>query len=155
MTKALVADAASWWKPGRGRLGPLAPLLGTWHAAGDSPRGPYECTRTFTRILGGAFLQLDVEWRIGGGTYVEQALFGPDAERGLRFWSFTSDGKHSTGTSAGSEDLPAPAVVFEAVMPAGRARTAYWPSGPDAMTFVVEAAVRGTWARFTEHHYTR
>ena len=33
------------WKKCRGKLGVLAPLLGTWRAEADSPRGRFTCTR--------------------------------------------------------------------------------------------------------------
>ena len=31
---------AKLWKKGRGKLGPLAPLLGSWIAESDTPMGP-------------------------------------------------------------------------------------------------------------------
>ena len=40
------------WKKGRGKLGPLAPLIGSWTAEADSERGPLRCERTYALILG-------------------------------------------------------------------------------------------------------
>ena len=45
----------------------------------------------------------------------------------LHFWSFTSDGKNSNGTIADVTDIHPEAIGFEAQMPAGLARMAYWP----------------------------
>ncbi len=46
-------------KEGRGKLGPLAPLLGSWEAAADPPMGQVRCTRVFTPVLGGKYIALD------------------------------------------------------------------------------------------------
>ena len=56
---------AKLWKKGRGKLGGFDPLLGTWQAASDSPRGPMRCRRVFQSILSGKFLQLCARWEIG------------------------------------------------------------------------------------------
>ncbi len=47
------------WKSGRGALGPLQPLLGSWIAHADSPMGPVACTRTFARFGGKYASDLD------------------------------------------------------------------------------------------------
>jgi hypothetical protein len=114
------------WKKGRGKLGPLAPLIGTWRAEADSPVGSITCTRTFTSILGGKYIQLDAEWLLPQGSYRERALIGVNAGGSVGFWSFTSDGKQSAGTLADVTDIHPEAVGFEAQMPAGLARMAYW-----------------------------
>jgi len=51
-------------------------------------------------------------------------------------------------------DLHPEAVGFEAHMPAGFARMAYWPAG-DGFIWVVESKNAKGWRRFVEHHYHR
>jgi hypothetical protein len=141
------------WTPGRGKLGPLAPPLGAWVAEGDSDAGPYRCERQFDRVLGGKWIRLHATWTVPGRTYEESALFGVDSDGRVRFWSFTSDGKHSVGELSVAEDLPQPCVAFEADMPAGRARFAYWPGEGTTVQFVVESRTKRGWNRFVEHTY--
>jgi len=143
------------WKRGRGKLGALDPLLGAWVASTDTPMGRVHCTRTFARALGGAFVLLDAEWSIPGKAYLEHAIFGVGDAGVLGFWSFTSDGKRSTGTVADVSDVHPSAIGFEAQMPAGLARMIYWPSGDDGFMWAVESKSRKGWNRFTEHHYHR
>ena len=140
------------WKKGRGKLGVLAPLLGTWKAQAESPMGKMQCTRSFTPILNGAYVQLTAHWQFGRGSYMEQAIFGIAAGK-LSFWSFTSDGKRSEGVIADVSDLHPQAIGFEAQMPAGLARMAYWPHEEGGMQWVVEAKNKKGWKRFTSHHY--
>jgi hypothetical protein len=149
----MIATAA--WKRGRGTLGALDPLLGTWTATADSPLGRVRCTRSFTRILGGRYVQLQAKWQMAGGDYEELAVYGPGARGQLVFWSFTSDGKRSEGRQADVSDLHPQAVGFEAEMPAGKARTAYWPDDAGCVCWVVEARTKKGWKRFTEHLYRR
>lgn len=145
------------WKKGRGKLGPLSPLHGAWMAEGESPRGPMRCFRELAPVLGGHYLQLDVRWEFGapgdGKAYVERALIGAGADGKVHFWSFTSDGKRSEGELADVTDLHPEAVGFEAVMPAGRARMAYWPAVGGGFHWVVESKTKAGWSRFVEHHY--
>ncbi len=145
----------STWKPGRGKLGALAPLIGDWEAETETPMGLVKCTRSFTPVLGNAYVQLIARWNFKEGVYEEQAFFGIDDTRRLSFWSFTSDGKHSHGTLAEVSDIHPKAVGFEAEMPAGLARMVYWPSQTGGMTWAVEAKTKKGWKRFTEHHYQR
>lgn len=140
------------WKKGRGKLGILAPLLGTWKAQSESPMGKVQCTRSFVPILNGAYVQLTADWQFGRGHYLEQAIFGI-AEGKLTFWSFTSDGKRSQGVIADVRDIHPQALGFEAMMPAGLARTAYWPEEEGGFHWVVEAKTKKGWKRFTAHHY--
>ena len=140
------------WKKGRGKLGALAPLLGTWEAKADSPMGPLICTRAFTTVLGGKYIQLKATWRFAKGSYEEVALFGVD-EGVLRFWSYTSDGKRSTGVLTPAADIHRAAICFEAQVPAGVARQAYWPNEQGGMSWAVESRNKKGWHRFTEHHY--
>lgn len=141
------------WKPGRGKLGVLAPLLGTWRARADSPQGPVTCTRTFVKVLDGTFIQLTAHWKIKSKHYDEIALFGIDADGTLSFWSFTSDGKHSRGQRARANDIPPQAIAFEADVPAGRARMAYFPDDTQGFHWIVEAKTKKGWKRFLDHHY--
>ena len=143
------------WKKGRGRLGALSPLLGTWKATADSPMGRVACTRAFIPIPGGTRVQLTVQWKYARGTYEELAIYGVGDDGAVRFWSFTSDGKRSEGTLADVSDLHPQAIGFEAHMPFGLARMAYWPDDAGGMGWAVEAKGKSGWKRFTEHHYTR
>lgn len=140
------------WKKGRGKLGPMAPLLGTWSATAESPMGEVNCTRTFTEVLGGKYIRLDCEWRFGRTVYREEAYFG--AKDGvLTFWSFTNDGKNSSGVLTNAPDIHKAAVCFEADMDAGRARQVYWPNGEGGFNWAVESLNKKGWKRFVQHHY--
>jgi hypothetical protein len=145
------------WKKGRGKLGPFLPLHGNWIAHAESPLGPLSCHRQIQPILGGNWLQLDARWEIGaagaGRPYAERALIGVAADGVVAFWSFTSDGKRSQGVLADVGDLHPEAVGFEAQMPAGHARMAYWPASDGGFHFVVESKTRKGWRRFVTHHY--
>jgi hypothetical protein len=143
------------WKKGRGRLGVLDPLLGTWRAEADSPTGLVACTRTFTRVLGGRYVELRADWRFASSAYEEACLMGVASDKLVRFWSFTSDGKHSTGVIADVTDLHPAAIGFEAQMDAGLARQAYWPDADAAAGFhwVVESRTKKGWNRFVHHRY--
>ena len=152
------------WKKGRGKLGFLTPLLGSWTAEADSAMGRVRCRRSFTEVLNGSCIRVDVRWEFLGGagagqwagkTYEELAMMGVGDDRNVWFWSFTSDGKRSQGFQSDVTELHAEAVGFEADMPAGRARFAYWPDGPDGFVWVVESRGKKGWKRFTEHRYRR
>lgn len=140
------------WKKGRGKLGALDPLIGSWQAETDSPLGRIRCTRTFSRILNGHRILLEARWQIGDKVYEEHAIYGVDDSGGLAFWSFTSDGKRSQGALTDATDVHAEAIAFEAEMPAGTARMVYWPEDQGAMSWVVESKTRKGWNRFTHHH---
>lgn len=148
---------AKLWKKGRGKLGPFLPLLGTWVAKAESPMGPVRCDRSFESILGGNFLQLTAIWQFGpnpkGGGYRELAVIGAGDDGTVGFWSFTSDGKRSQGKVADVTDLHPEAVGFEAQMPAGLARMAYWPDEDGGFHWVVESKTKKGWNRFVDHHY--
>ncbi len=81
------------------------------------------------------------------------ALIGAGDEGKVCFWSFTSDGKRSQGTIADVTDLHAEAVGFEAQMPAGFARMAYWPDEEGGFFWVVESKTKKGWKRFVKHQY--
>ncbi len=148
---------AKIWKKGRGKLGPFDPLLGDWTAESESPMGPVRCTRQFERILGGNYLLLTAKWYFGGstGAYEELAVIGTGDKKEVSFWSFTSDGKCSSGTLADVTDLHPEAVGFEAEMPAGRARMAYWPDEDGGYYWVVESKTKKGWNRFVRHQYRK
>lgn len=149
------AQKPTSWKPGRGLLGPLDPLLGDWSASADSPRGPVRCRRTFSRALNGAYVLLDAVWELPGKEYLEHAVYGVGDSGRLAFWSFTSDGKHSLGTLTDAKDVHVSALAFRAQMPAGLARMIYWPAEDGGIMWAVESRSKKGWNRFTEHHYHR
>src|ERR1700722_18094121 len=66
------------WKKGRGRLGLLDPLLGSWIATGDSHIGQFECVRTFTRALENSCVILDAHWTLLNKNYQEHAIIRPN-----------------------------------------------------------------------------
>ncbi|XZF15570.1 hypothetical protein ACTHGU_05495 [Chitinophagaceae bacterium MMS25-I14] len=140
------------WKKGRGKLGALAPLLGSWTAVAASPMGQLKCTRTFEPILGGNYIQLTAIWDFTKSVYEEHAIIGI-RDGVLSFWSFTSDGKNSQGTLADGTDIHPEAICFEAQMPAGLARMIYWPNEEGGFNWAVESKNKKGWNRFTQHHY--
>ncbi|MCC7030009.1 MAG: hypothetical protein IT257_06870 [Chitinophagaceae bacterium] len=140
------------WKKGRGKLGVLSPLLGTYVAVSESPVGAVKCTRTFTEILAGKYIELKAIWEIGAAKFEEMAIFGA-FEGELSFWSFTSDGKKSSGKISEAADVHPEAICFEATMPAGIARMIYWPSENGAFCWAVESKVKNGWNRFVMHTY--
>jgi hypothetical protein len=142
------------WKKGAGKMGTLAPLMGTWNADAMTPLGKVRCTRTFAPALGGKYVQLTAVWEFGKGKYEEIAMYGV-RDGALSFWSFTSDGKRSEGTIADGSDVHSQAIAFEAEMPAGRARMIYWPHEERGFCWAVESKTKKGWRRFTEHHYTQ
>ena len=140
------------WKRGPGTLGLLRPLLGTWVAKADSPMGPLTCTRTFRSVLGGKYVELDAAWKFRDNTYEERAIYGADG-RSITFWSFTSDGKRSTGELADGKDVHPEAICFVANFGDRTARMIYWPGDDGDIRWAVEAKTVKGWKRFTDHHY--
>lgn len=143
------------WKKGRGKLGVLDPLIGTWSAESETPLGPVKCTRTIEYFHREKWIVLDAEWDFGGKFYKEHAIYGVDTNGEVSFWSFTSDGKRSQGTLSKALDIHSEAVCFEAQMPAGLARFVYWPETEDTMNWVVESKTKKGWNRFTQHLYSK
>ena len=141
------------WKKGRGKLGPLSPLLGKWLADAESPMGPISCSREYKLVLGGTRIQLECRWQAKSFTYDELAIFGPDTEGKLIFNSFTSDGKSSNGYISDGTDVHPEAICFEAQMPAGIARQVFWPDEEGGFHWAVESKTKKGWKRFTSHHY--
>jgi len=149
----LATSKATLWKKGRGKLGVLDPLIGSWQAEADTPMGRVRCTRKFSRILHGKRILLEARWHLPAGVYEEHAVYGPDASGALAFWSFTSDGKQSQGSLTDASDIHPEAVAFEAEMPAGVARMVYWPDGESGVFWVVESKTKKGWNRFALHRY--
>jgi hypothetical protein len=141
------------WKKGRGKLGLFQPLTGVWQAQAESDMGPVKCRREFKKILDGKYLQLSANWEYPNGSYEEIALIGVNKEKEICFWSFTSDGKQSDGKLADVTDIHPQAIGFEAEMPAGLGRMAYWPDEDEGFHWVVEASLKKGWKRFVQHHY--
>lgn len=142
------------WKKGRGKLGAVQPLLGSWVAELDSPMGKLRCSRTFQSVLGGQYIQMDVTWDFEKFSYEEHAILGLK-DGVLSFWSFTSDGKSSQGKLGDGTDVHPEAVCFEAQMPAGFARMVYWPNEDGSFNWAVESKTKKGWNRFTEHRYAK
>jgi hypothetical protein len=140
------------WKKGRGKLGIFEPLLGKWEASAASPMGNVKCTREFSKILGGNYIQLNARWEFGEKAYEEIALFGVENSE-LYFKSFTSDGKNSEGKLSDASDIHTDAFCFVAEMPAGTARMVYWPDTEEGFHWAVESKNKRGWNRFTKHHY--
>lgn len=147
-----MAKQKNIWKKGRGKLGALAPLIGSWIAETDSPMGKLKCTRVFEPVLGGNYIQLTAKWDFGKQVYHEHAIIGM-ANDTLSFWSFTNDGKNSQGKLADGTDIHPEAICFEAQMPAGIARMIYWPETETSFNWAVESKTKKGWKRFTVHHY--
>jgi hypothetical protein len=148
---------ATAWKKGRGRMGPMAPLIGRWKATAETPMGPVACVRDYQKF-GDLYVRLEAEWFFKSKeaetkSYRELCMFGPDTDGVLAFWSYTSDGKKSSGRLADAKDGPPNAVCFEAQMAAGLARQLFWSDGGDGMRWVVEAKTKKGWSRLAEHHY--
>ena len=141
------------WNKGRGRLGLFDPLLGTWQTELQGGQAPLKCKREFKKVLAGKYIQLTANWEIGNGSYDEHALIGVNPEKEVCFWSFTSDGKQSTGKLVDVTDVHPEAFGFEAQMPAGTARMIYWPDENDGFYWAVESKTKKGWNRFVKHHY--
>jgi hypothetical protein len=162
------------WKKGRGRLGFLDPLLGRWRAKTVSENGPVECERLFEPVLKENYVRLTAHWKVGPApkskpagkgearnevragssyTYDEVALIGGD--KPVKFWSFTSDGKHTEGVAADASDLHPEAIGFEAMVMGRQARQVYFPAENGDVIWVVEGKAKKGWSRFVEHRYRR
>ena len=147
-----MAKQKTIWKKGRGKLGLLSPLIGSWIAEAETPMGKVKCTRTFEPILRGNYIQLTAIWDLSRSLYTEHAVIGI-RDGILTSWSFTSDGKNSQGKLADGTDVHPEAICFEAEMPAGLARMIYWPNPESGFNWAVEAKTKKGWNRFTIHHY--
>jgi len=81
------------WKRGRGELGLLQPLLGDWKTTAKSPMGTVKCTRIFSKVIDGNYIQLIAKWEFTRKAHEEITLFGIENNE-MFFRSFTSDGKN-------------------------------------------------------------
>lgn len=152
----MTEEKVTRWQKGKGKMGALEPLLGSWYAETETSMGLVGCTRTFTRILSGRGVRLEAIWRLPDRTtYEEEAIFVPRSGGQIGFWSFTSDGKRSEGSEVDASEVHPDAVAFEAEMPAGRARMVYWPGEDGGLQWAVESKNKKGWKRFTHHRYRR
>lgn len=142
------------WKKGRGKLGIFSPLIGEWVTNSESKNSEKpECHRSFQYALQNKFIKLDVTWHLKNKVYKDLTLIGINESKEICFWSFTSDGKNSTGKLADVSDIHAEAIGFEAEMAAGLARQAYWPSEEGGFYWVVESKTKKGWNRFVKQHF--
>jgi hypothetical protein len=142
------------WKKGRGKLGLFDPLIGKWICNKDSKdRMNPECIRTFGYGIGNSYIIEDIVWNLGSKNYEDHTIIGLDDSKLIAFWSFTSDGKNSTGKFADVSDIHQQAIGFEATMPAGIARQAFWPDDDEGFWWAVESKTKKGWNRFVEQHF--
>ncbi|MBK7597497.1 MAG: hypothetical protein IPJ07_02830 [Acidobacteria bacterium] len=123
----IMAKTTKRWKKGRGKLGVLDPLIGTWKAEAATPMGPMTCTRSFTRVLNSAYIQLTADWAFGKKSYQELAIIGVNPEGIITFWSFTSDGKTQRAKSQMSPIFIRKRLVLKRKCLQARLE---WPTGP-------------------------
>jgi hypothetical protein len=143
------------WKKGRGKLGLFAPLMGEWIAnEGSQDAKQPECHRSFTPALDKQYIKLEVVWHLEKKNYTDWTMIGLNDKKEICFWSFTSDGKNSSGKLADVSDIHPDAIGFEAEMPAGLARQAYWPSEEEGFYWAVESKTKKGWNRFVKQHFT-
>uniref|UniRef100_UPI004047CD60 hypothetical protein n=1 Tax=Roseivirga sp. TaxID=1964215 RepID=UPI004047CD60 len=143
------------WKKGRGKLGIFDPLIGKWICnKGSKNRMQPECIREFQYQKGNAFIIQEVTWNLGDKSYDDHTIIGLNTEKIISFWSFTSDGKNAYGNLCDVSDIHPLAIGFEAEMPGGTARQAFWPDDTSGFHWVVESKTKKGWNRFVEQHYT-
>ena len=142
------------WKKSRGKLGIFEPLLGDWITNKESrDYSKPKCTRKLKKTLDNKYIELKVYWYLENKIYEDMTLIGLNSSKEICFWSFTSDGKNSMGKLADVSDIHPEAIGFEAEMPAGVARQAYWPSQEGGFYWVVESKTKKGWNRFVKQHY--
>jgi hypothetical protein len=144
------------WDKGQGKLAILDPLIGIWQADAATPDGrpgKVHCERSFKKALNNSYMELTAMWHMDDTIYEERAFFGCDAAGKIHFWSFTSDGKQSTGELTDATDIHPEAIGFIAQMPAGIARYVYWPDETEGFHWAVESQTKDGWDRFVDHHY--
>ncbi len=142
------------WKKGRGKLGLFNPILGNWVCnPGSKDRTNPQCIREIRLDLDNKYLIQDVTWHLGDKLYTDHTIIGMDNRKRICFWSFTSDGKNSTGVLADVSDIHPNAFGFEAEMPAGLARQAFWPDDELGFHWAVESKNKKGWKRFVHQHF--
>lgn len=114
-----------------------------------------QCTREIKLDLDGKYIVQDIVWDLGNKEYLDHTLIGLNSDKRICFWSFTSDGKNATGTLTDVSDIHPDAIGFEAEMPAGTARQAFWPDDEEGFHWMVESKTKKGWNRFVHQHYTR
>jgi len=142
------------WSKGRGKMGFMNPLLGSWRASvPETPLGPVICLRTFRKVLDGKFIELIADWDINAGdkTYREQAMYGLDRSGTPSFWSFTTDGGTSFGTLCDVSEMEGAAFGFEAEMTKGLARFVIVPMDEGFM-WKADAKTKKGWSELVCHH---
>ncbi|MES2477971.1 MAG: hypothetical protein V4561_02715 [Bacteroidota bacterium] len=144
------------WKKGRGKLGVFDPLIGKWICnKGSKDRMNPECIRTFKYDLGNSYIIENITWFLGDKNYEDHTIIGLDGSKNITFWSFTSDGKNSTGKLSDVSDIHDLAFGFEATMPAGIARQIFWPDEKEGFNWAVESKTKKGWNRFVQQHFTQ
>ncbi len=144
------------WKKGRGKLGVFNPLIGKWICnKGSKDRMNPMCTREFKYDLGNNYIIQDIIWFLGEKNYEDHCVIGLDSSKAITFWSFTSDGKNSTGTLTDVSDIHKSAIGFEAKMPAGIARQIFWPDEKEGFHWAVESKTKKGWNRFVQQHFVQ
>ncbi len=118
--------------------------------------GPVTCIRDFQKF-GDGYVRLEAEWTFGvkdaQKAYRETCFFGPDKDGVLTFWSYTSDGKKSSGTLSDASHIHPRSVCFCAQRDMGLARQVFWPADSRGMHWIVEAKLKKGWRRIADHHY--
>ncbi|TXF74876.1 hypothetical protein [Chryseobacterium sp.] len=144
------------WKKGRGKLGVFDPLIGNWICnKGSKDRMNPECIRSYKYALGKSYIIADITWVLGDKNYEDHTIIGLDDSKIITFWSFTSDGKNSTGEFSEVSDIHELAFGFEANMPAGIARQAFWPDETEGFHWTVESKTKKGWNRFVQQHFVK
>ena len=142
------------WKKGRGKLGLFQGIIGNWICnEGSKDRLNPQCSRSIQFHLDNKYIIQDIVWFLGDKRYIDHTIIGLSADKRISFWSFTSDGKNSTGVLCDVSDIHPEAVGFEAEMPAGTARQAFWPDDTTGFHWVVESKSKKGWNRFVHQHY--
>lgn len=139
---------------GRGLLGPLKPLMGTWCHAGEYNGQRVLVTRAY-EPFGKGWVRLTAIWTMSDKDYFETAFYGPTDDGTLGFYSFTNDGRRSEGQLADGSDVHPQAVAFVAKFPAGTGRMIAWPrdDGAPGFDFAVESQTKKGWNRFLTQRF--
>lgn len=142
------------WKKGRGKLGVFEPLIRSWICnKGSKDRTNPQCIRTYKYGLSDNYIIADITWFLGDKNYTDHTIIGLDENKIITFWSFTSDGKNSTGKFCDVGDVHELAFGFEANMPAGIARQVFWPNEENGFNWAVESKTKKGWNRFVTQKF--
>ena len=141
------------WKLTDGTLNIFTPLMGTWVAQSDSPKGAVLCTRTFTKILNGQFIEVRTDWKFPHNSYQELSLIGLDENRFISFWTYDSDGNRAAGRMIKLKQLHPHAFGFEIEIAHGFSRQIYCPHPQTGFEWTVEIHAGNDWQQLLQHHY--